>query len=210
MTATTSTSRKVLVPLATLLAAGAVAVGSGATWTSNSTSAVDVTAGSIIHTNSTDGAATLTITKMQPGEVATGAVTITNTGDLDADLTISQAALPAPTNGFFESAGGVSDLTILVTVPDDRLAVDEGTEPDVLHSGNFATWAASDPVITLKADDGATSSDDEVTVTYTVTLDADAANASQGANATATFAFETTVADGQTFDQIGWNLPLIP
>ena len=49
MTSTTN-RRKILIPLATLLAAGAVAVGSGATFTSTTMSASAVTAGTLVHT----------------------------------------------------------------------------------------------------------------------------------------------------------------
>jgi hypothetical protein len=60
-TTTNSNSRKVLVPLATLLVAGAVAVGSGATWTAESDSAITASSGKIAHSNSKKDA-TLTVT----------------------------------------------------------------------------------------------------------------------------------------------------
>lgn len=203
MTATTSTGRKVLVPLATLLAAGAVAVGSGATWTSNSTSSVAVTAGSIIHTNSTTGATALTITKMQPGESASGTVKITNTGDLNSDLTITQAS--GATNTFSGlgpdalagTADDTSDLTLTVS--------QDGT---TLYTGPFDGWTAAATAIDLgelAATNAGTT--DETTLTFTVDLALGAHNDSQGATAGATFAFETTVAAGQTFSRVGWNLP---
>ena len=199
MTATTSTSRKVLVPLATLLAAGAVAVGSGATWTSNSESSVAVTAGSIIHANSTTGETALTITKLQPGESASGTVKITNTGDLDSDLTITQSGV---TNTFSDlgpdglagTADDVSDLTLTVS--------QDGTE---LYTGPFDGWTASDLALgELAATNAGTT--DETTLTFTVSLALGAHNDSQGATAGATFSFETTVASGQTFSKVGWNL----
>lgn len=46
-------TKKVLLPLATLLAAGAVAIGSGATFTSSTANTISsVTSGTLTHTNS--------------------------------------------------------------------------------------------------------------------------------------------------------------
>ena len=60
---TTTASRKVL----------AVAIGSGATWTSSTDTSVAVTAGKILHANDR-GDATLTITKLTPGETVSGSL----------------------------------------------------------------------------------------------------------------------------------------
>lgn len=205
MTATTSTSRKVLVPLATLLAAGAVVIGSGATWTSNSTSAVDVTAGSIIHTNSTDGAATLEITKLQPGESVSGTVKITNTGDLNADLTITQSSGATNTFSALGADGAVGGTGNDADVSDLSLTVSQSGVATPLYTGPFGGWTASNLDLgELAATNAGTT--DETTLTFTVTLASWAANASQGATAGATFAFETTVAPGQTASRLGWNL----
>ena len=84
---TKTNTRKILVPLATLLVAAAVAVGSGATFTSSSESAITATAGDLVHVNSEDGA-TLNVTDLKPGDTQTGSLTITNTGSLDSDLTL--------------------------------------------------------------------------------------------------------------------------
>ena len=79
-------NRKVLVPLATMLVAGAVAVGSGATFTSQSAHAVSVTAGTLHHANTNNGQ-TLTIAKIKPGDTKTGTLTITNDGNIDGFAT---------------------------------------------------------------------------------------------------------------------------
>ena len=67
MTSTTN-RRKILIPLATLLAAGAVAVGSGATFTSTSVSSSAVTAGNLVHTNSRDGLS-MNVANIKPGDI---------------------------------------------------------------------------------------------------------------------------------------------
>ena len=90
MTSTTN-RRKILIPLATLLAAGAVAVGSGATFTSTSVSSSAVTAGTLVHTNSRDGLS-MNVANIKPGDSISGTVTISNTGDLDSTLTLQETA----------------------------------------------------------------------------------------------------------------------
>ena len=52
-------TRKVLVPLATLAVAAAVAVGSGATFTSTSHSKIVVTSGKVVHSNTSGNDITL-------------------------------------------------------------------------------------------------------------------------------------------------------
>ena len=92
MTATpaTATRRKVLVPLATLLVAGAVTVGSGATFTSQTAHSAAVTSGTLSHTNSQNGLK-LNITGIKPGDTRSGTVTLTNDGNLDSTLALSES-----------------------------------------------------------------------------------------------------------------------
>jgi hypothetical protein len=170
MTATALTSRKVLVPLATLLAAGALAVGSGATWTSTTDSSVAVTSGTLIHTNDHDGA-TLTLADIKPGDTMTGTVTVENTGDVDSTLDIAASGV---TSTFSD------DLTITVL---------EGTTE--LYDGSFADLAITQTDIDFDVD--AT-----VTYTFTVALDAGAANVDQDKAAGATFTWTQTQVDGES------------
>ena len=85
----TANSRKILVPLATLLAAGAIAVGSGATLTSTSNSSASVTAGTLLHTNNHDGSV-MDVANIKPGDTVSGTVVITNDGILDAILSLQE------------------------------------------------------------------------------------------------------------------------
>ena len=86
-----SRTKKVLAPLAVLLAAGALAVGSGATFTSTTGNTVSsVTAGSFKHTNSKADAAIFGADNMKPGDVVTGEVTIKNTGTLPGAFTLTE------------------------------------------------------------------------------------------------------------------------
>ena len=99
----TANSRKVLVPLATLLVAGAVAIGSGATWTSTTSSSVSVTSGDLLHTNNHDDAV-LTVANIKPGDTVTGTVEIENTGSLDAVLSFQESG----DTGSTFAAGGLN------------------------------------------------------------------------------------------------------
>ena len=71
MTSTTN-RRKILIPLATLLAAGAVAVGSGATFTSTSVSSSAVTAGTLVHTQHGQRGHDERHARSSPGDTVTG------------------------------------------------------------------------------------------------------------------------------------------
>jgi spore coat-associated protein N len=66
-----------------LLVAAATAVGSGAVFTSSSANPSNVfSAGNLHHSNSKDGSAVLTASKMKPLDTAQGTVTIQNDGDI--------------------------------------------------------------------------------------------------------------------------------
>lgn len=160
-------NRKVLVPLATMLVAGAVAVGSGATFTSQSAHAVSVTAGTLHHANTNNGQ-TLTIAKIKPGDTKTGTLTITNDGNIDSTATLQETA---DTSAF--TAG---DLTLKIT---------KGTT--VLYSGNFGALDNS-----TKLDLGALPVGASTTVTFAVSMPSTAGNENQAKTATASYQYVTT------------------
>lgn len=170
MTSTTSRSKKILAPLAVLLAAGALAVGSGATFTAATDSSIEtVTSGSLTLTNGgfefKDGLANL-----QPGQSRTGSVTVKNEGSLPADLTLKQVN---PSSTF---TAGVLTLEISqagVTTP--------------IYSGEFQKMDSK----TLGSIDANSSKDFQ----FTVALDKQAGNTNQGKNAKATFAWDAVQID---------------
>lgn len=167
MSITTNRKRKVLVPLATLLGASAVAVGSGASFTSTSAHAVSVTSGVLSHTNDHTGG-TLTVSNLRPGDTATGTLTITNDGTLDSTLSLQETA---STTGF--TAG---DLTLTIS--------QDGTE---VYAGDFGGLADA----TL-LDLGALPVDASTTITYTIALASTAGNEDQGQSASAAYQWVTT------------------
>ena len=166
----TANSRKVLVPLATLLVAGAVAIGSGATWTSTTSSSVSVTSGDVLHTNNHDGAV-LTVANIKPGDTLTGTVEIENTGTLDAVLSFQESA---DTGNTF-AAGGLN------------LLIKQGNTE--LYNGDFGGYANT--VHNLGDLDAGETSE----FTFTVSMPADASNANQNKTAGATYTWVTTQKD---------------
>ena len=164
-------SRKVLVPLATLLAAGAVVIGSGASFTSTSTHSVAVTSGNLSHHNNT---LSLSTTNIKPGDSVTGDVVISNDGNLDSTLSLQETA---ETNTFV-----AGDL---------QLVISKGAT--VLYTGNFGGLAN-----TTLLDLGALNVDASTTVTFTVSMPSTAGNANQGKSASATYQWVTTQTAGQS------------
>jgi len=164
---TTNRKRKILIPLATLLGASAVAVGSGASFTSTSAHAVSVTSGVLTHTNDHNGE-TLAITNLRPGDTATGTLTIVNDGTIDSTLTLQETA---STNGF--TAG---DLTLTIS--------QDGTE---VYAGDFGGLADASLL-----DLGALPVDASTTITYTIALAESAGNENQGQAASASYQWVTT------------------
>lgn len=179
-----TTNRKVLVPFATMLAAGAVAVGSGATFTSQSAHTVSVTAGTLHHTNNKNGAA-LTVTNIKPGDSLSGTLTIKNDGNLDSTLALKPTA---PASSSF--ATGALNLRIV--------SVTDATTPvtTTLYDGDFTainaqTW-----------DLGTLPVNKTTTVTYTVYMPSTAGDVNQGKTASAGFQYTSTQSGSN--GTIGW------
>lgn len=106
-------NRKIVASLATVLAAGAVAVGSGATFSSQTGNTISsVTAGTLQHTNSKNGAAIFGLENMKPGDTVTGTLTLTNTGSLPASFSLVETS---SVNGFSGTGGANLSLEIVDT-----------------------------------------------------------------------------------------------
>lgn len=160
-------SRRLLVPLATLAAAGALFVGSGADFTSTSeNSASAVTSGTLTQSNSRDGQAIFNVGNIKPGDTVTGSVTISNTGSLPADFEVLETA----DNGF------VTDTNLHMTI------TEEGgpAGPRTLLDGAFGDLADD-------TDLGRFEVGESRTYTYVVTLAQSAGNDEQAKTATAAY-----------------------
>ncbi|CAN7313291.1 TasA family protein [Knoellia sp. LjRoot47] len=173
-------AKKVLVPLTVLLAAGALAVGSGATFSSESSNTISsVTSGSLTQLNSKKDAAIFNLTNLKPGDTLNGSVTITNTGTLPATFSLTEVA---STNGFTDSNLKlvIKNTTTSATVFDGTFGgLEDGKKTDL---GEVAAKAAN-------------------TYVFTVTLDKDTPNDDQGKTASATYQWSSVQLAATSTDQ---------
>ncbi|MCD9199804.1 CalY family protein [Aeromicrobium wangtongii] len=171
---------KLLLPLGTLVAAGAIAVGSGATFTSTTANSISsVTSGTLTQTNSKDQAAIFTLTNAKPGDIVNGKLTITNTGSLPADFTLTETV---STNGF-----KAENLRLTITNKTTGAEVYTGTfgglkDGDKKALGTIAAGTANDFV-------------------FSAQLDKDADNTEQGKTATAAFQWDSVQQAATTSEQ---------
>lgn len=178
-----TTTRKVLVPLATLLAAGTVAVGSGATFTSQTANAASsVTSGTLLQTNSKAGAQIFGLSNLKPGDVVNGTVVIKNTGTLPGTFTLRE---PSSSNAFGSNGSGKSWL---------KLSIKDGATE--LYNGDFG-GLADDQLVDL----GLYAAGASKTYTFSVSLDPAAPNTEQSKAAAATYEWVATQLNGETTNQ---------
>lgn len=169
--------RKALLPLATLVAAAAIAVGSGATFSSSSNNTVSsVTSGTLSQSNSKANAAIFTLTDVKPGDTFNGDLKITNTGSLPAAFTLTETS---STNAFTDA-----NLSLKITNVTTGASVYTGTFGGLVDGtktdlGTIAPGVAND-------------------FRFTVTLAADATNADQGKTASAVYEWNSTQLTGGT------------
>lgn len=176
----TSTTSKILAPLAVLLAAGALAVGSGATFASDSSNTISaVTSGTLTQSNSKQGQAIFNLTNIKPGDTVDGSLTITNTGSLPAAFSLTETA---STNGFSNEY-----LQLVIT------NTTTGTQ---VYSGTFGGLEDG-----LKNELGVVQPAVANAYTFSVTLDKAAPNSQQGKTASASYAWSSVQLDGTTVDQ---------
>ncbi|MCL3817554.1 CalY family protein [Aeromicrobium wangtongii] len=171
---------KILLPLATLVAAGAIAVGSGATFTSTSANTISsVTAGTLSQSNSKANAAVFNLTNIKPGDVANGSLTITNTGSLPAKFSLTETA---STNTFTGS-----NLTLVIT---------NTTTNTVVYTGVFGGLPDG-----VAKDLGPVNPGVANNFTFSVRLDQATPNTDQGKTASAAFKWDSVQENGKTTSQ---------
>lgn len=174
-----STSRKVLVPLATLVAAGAVAVGSGATFTSDSANTISaVTAGTLTQSNSKADQAIFELTNLKPGDTLNSTVTLTNTGSLASTFSLTE-------NG---STNGFSGDTLSLSITDAA-----GTS---VYNGTFGGLQDG-----AQQNLGVFAAGEARTYTFTVKLAQGAGNENQGKSAGAVYTWDAVQLDAETYTQ---------
>ncbi len=172
--------RTILVPLATLVAAGAIAVGSGATFTSQSgNTASAVTSGTLSHTNSKNGLAIFNLANMKPGDTLNGSLVLKNTGSLPANFSLTETG---STNEF-----SGSNLTLQIRNTTLGADVYNGTFGGLVD-GTAQALGTIQPNV-------------ENTFVFTVKLAQTADNNEQGKTANATYTWGSVQLDGETFNQ---------
>jgi hypothetical protein len=167
--------RKALIPLTTLAAAGALTIGSGASFTSNSANASSLVAsGTLTQSNSKANAAVFSVSNIKPGDTVNGDVTITNTGSLPAVFAVTETA----SNGF-------ADKTNLV------MTVTQGST--TVYSGTFGAMGTKSL--------GTFAAGEARTYRFSTQLKSSATNAEQGKSANASYSWDATQTDAVTVNQ---------
>jgi hypothetical protein len=176
--------RKALIPLATVLVAGAVAVGSGATFTSTTNNTISsVTSGTLTHTNSKDAKAIFSLpNNLKPGDVVNGTVTLTNTGTLPAAFSLTEVSSSNAFTG--------SNLTLTIT----ENGAPAGTAP--FYTGTFGGLQDG-----LKTTLGTYTSLEARTYTFSVKLADTTTNVDQNKTATAVYQWDSVQLDATTINQ---------
>ena len=131
--------RKIMAALFAVLAASALAVGSGANFSSTSANPSNVlSAGTMSQSNSKAGAAILTADKLKPGDNTTGTVDIKNTGDVDGTFTLLQTSVvDVPLLPAFSKL-----LTLQVEDLGDPACVSSCPPAQTIYSGNVFDMAS--------------------------------------------------------------------
>lgn len=134
-----SSPRKIMAALFAVLAATALAVGSGANFNSTSANPSNVlSAGTMSQSNSKDSAAVLTADKLKPGDATTGTVDIKNTGDVDGTFTLLKSSVvDLPALPAFSKL-----LTLKVEDLGDPACVSSCPAAQTVYSGNVFDMAS--------------------------------------------------------------------
>ena len=171
---------KVLVPLTVLLAAGALAVGSGATFSSETGNTISsVTSGTLLHSNSKDGLQIFGLNNIKPGDVVNGSVTITNTGSLPATFSLTETLSANAFTGDYL-----------------KLSVKNSTSGATVYAGTFGGLVDG-----AKNDLGVVQPGVANTYVFSVSLAPEAPNTEQNKTASATYQWSSVQLDATTTNQ---------
>ena len=100
--------KRILIPLAGLVVAATITVGSGADFIANSVNTTNAySTGTLLQQNSKAGNAIFNLSNLKPGDTVNGKVTITNSGTLAAAFSLSENAV----NGFADK----DNLSLTIT-----------------------------------------------------------------------------------------------
>ena len=180
-TRTRPIAARILVPVATLIAAAALTIGTGADFVSTSVNVSNSYAtGTLTQSNSKANAAIFSLSNLKPGDSLVGKVTITNTGTLASTFKLTENA----SNGFVNK----SNLTMRITTT--------AAPNTTLWSGTFGALTTAGP---LALGDFAAGEAREFI--FTVTLAQAADNTEQGKSASGTFTWDAIQTAAATYNQ---------
>lgn len=166
-----SRRRHVLASLVTLLLATAVALGSGANFTTSSANPSNAFATGTLTMSDSQSGAILSASNMRPGDSQTGTVDITNTGSLAAPFTLTESSVTGATLA--------AQLALKVVDCGDTSGTPDCTTGPTLYNGTLDSLPSTS-LGTLAAGQGHR-------YEFTVTLPSSTGNAFQGLSASADF-----------------------
>ena len=169
---------RIIVPLAGLLVAAAITVGSGADFVANSVNTGNAySTGTLLQENSKANNAIFNLGNLKPGDVVNGKVTIKNSGTLAAAFTLSENAV----NGFADK---------------DKLTLTIITGGATVWTGTLGALTAGGPFSL-----GTFAAGEAREYTFSVALASTAGNEEQGKSATATYTWNSTQTAATTTNQ---------
>jgi len=172
---------RILIPVATLIAAAALTVGTGADFVSSSANTANSFAtGTLSQSNSKPNAAIFSLNNLKPGDSLVGKVTIANTGTLASNFKLTETA----TNGFVNK----NNLTLRITTT--------AAPNTTVWSGTFGALTTAGA---LALGDYAAGESREYI--FTVTLAQSADNTEQGKTASASYAWDAVQTAATTYNQ---------
>ncbi|NDK30881.1 hypothetical protein FH975_03695 [Nesterenkonia sp. Hz 6-5] len=175
-----SRRRRLLLPLAGLLTAAALVLGSGADFVSSSVNDNNAyTTGTLSQTNSKADSAIFNLDNLKPGDTVSGGVVLTNSGTLPASFKLTEDA----SNGFAKK----SNLQLTISDAKGGPALWSGTFGELTSSGalDLGTWEAGETR----------------EFTFRVTLAQSAGNAEQGKTASASYTWDAVQTEATTYNQ---------
>jgi spore coat-associated protein N len=179
-----SNPRRTLGVLAAVLLATAIAIGSGATFTAQSSNPNNSFAtGTLTMSNSLANAAILTASNMKPGDSATGTLDIQNTGSLSGTYSLSRSALTDSDNSNPLSA----KLDLVV-----KDCGDFSSGTPTCDAGDPVKYTGTLAAMSSAASLGTFAANEKHRYQFTVTLNSGAGSVYEGATSTATFQWDAT------------------
>ena len=186
-------TRKLLIPMGTLLLAAGVTFGSGATWSSEHSMTASVTGGHLVNVSDKDKTSVLSVDHLKPGVQKDGVITLTEDSSNDVDGTLKLVA---------SNVSNTFDNYLLVRVTSSTGTHSTDSKWFPVTALGSATGGEV-PLVDLSDGFGT------ATVTISVKLDENAPNSDQGKEVSADLKLVTTATtDNSTNTTVNWTAPV--